>query len=103
VGWSLPYTLGVLNRWKMAPGYCRAVLTHDQRITLDGTPAEVVDAEAKELAKKQLARLEARKAAKAAKPKPMAPPAPPPEPPKPSRDQVRAGLLRASPVRIVGP
>ena len=26
MGWSLPYTLGVLARWKMAPAYCRAVL-----------------------------------------------------------------------------
>jgi hypothetical protein len=47
---SLPYTLSVLRRWKMAPVYCQAVLSHDQRITLDGTPAEPVDAEAKELA-----------------------------------------------------
>jgi hypothetical protein len=22
MGWSLPYTLGVLVRWKMAPAYC---------------------------------------------------------------------------------
>src|SRR5271170_993599 len=26
MGWSLPYTLGVLGRWKMAPVYCQAVL-----------------------------------------------------------------------------
>jgi hypothetical protein len=26
VGWSLPYTLGVLTRWKMAAVYCQAVL-----------------------------------------------------------------------------
>jgi sRNA-binding protein len=70
---------------------------HDQRITLDGAPAETVDAEAKELAKRQLARLEARKAAKkAAKPK-WPPPAPPPEPPMPLRDRVRASLLRRRP------
>jgi hypothetical protein len=25
MGWSLPYTLGVLSRWKMATAYCRAV------------------------------------------------------------------------------
>ena len=75
MGWSLPYTLNVLRRWKMAAVYCRAVLAHDQRITLDGTPAETVDAEAKDLAAKQLARIEARNAAKKkatapAKPKP---------------------------------
>src|ERR1700687_1037425 len=93
MGWSLPYTLGVLGRWKMAPVYCRAVLSHDQRITLDGTPAEPVDAEAKDLAQRELVRLEARKAAKkSAKPK-SPPPAMPPEPPMPLRDRVRASLL----------
>jgi sRNA-binding protein len=94
MGWSVPYTIGVLTYWKMAPVYCQAVLSHDQRITLDGSPAEAVDAEAKELAKRQLARLEARKAAKkAAKPK-WPPPAPPPEPPMPLRERVRASLLQ---------
>jgi sRNA-binding protein len=66
MGWSLPYTLGVLGRWKMAAVYCQAVLAHDQRIALDGAPAETVDAEAKDLAAKQLAKLAARKAKKAA-------------------------------------
>src|ERR1700687_504936 len=72
MGWSLPYTLGVLGRWKMAPVYCRAVLCYDQRIALDGAPAEPVGAEAKDLAAKQLAKLAARKAAK----KGAKPPAP---------------------------
>src|SRR5476649_2476722 len=62
--WSLPYTLGVLKSWKMAPVYCQAILCHDQRIALDGAPAETVDAAAKDLAAKQLARLAARKAVK---------------------------------------
>jgi sRNA-binding protein len=53
MGWSLPYTLGVLGRWKMSPVYCQAVLGHDQRIALDGAPAETVDAEAKDLATKR--------------------------------------------------
>jgi sRNA-binding protein len=97
--WSLPYTLGVLGRWKMAAVYCQAVLSHDQRIALDGTPAETVDAEAKDLAAKQLAKLAARKAArKLAKPAaPAAPkpaPAPPTETPEELRDRVRAALLR---------
>jgi sRNA-binding protein len=61
MGWSLPYTLGVLRRWKMAAVYCQAVLAHDQRIALDGSPAEPVDARAKESATAQLARLAARK------------------------------------------
>jgi hypothetical protein len=55
MGWSVPYTIGALTHWKMAPVYCQAVLLHDQGIALDGTPAEAVDAEAKELAKIALA------------------------------------------------
>jgi hypothetical protein len=37
MGWSYPYTLGVLSRWKMAPVYCQAVLCHHRRIGLDGS------------------------------------------------------------------
>jgi len=93
------YTLGVLGRWKMAAVYCQAVLSHDQRIALDGAPAEAVDTEAKDLAAKQLAQLAARKAAKKAaegaapvvvKPKPASPT----ETPAQLRDRVRAALLR---------
>jgi sRNA-binding protein len=105
MGWSYPYTLGVLSRWKMAPLYCQAVLNHPQRITLDGSPAEMVEAKAKDLATKHLARraasTTARKAAMGAaptamKPKPASapPPASPPETPKQLRDRVRASLLR---------
>src|SRR5215469_13954821 len=54
MSWPLPYTLGVLGSWKMAPAYCEAVLSHDQRIGLDGGPAEAVDAKAKNLAAKRL-------------------------------------------------
>jgi sRNA-binding protein len=101
MGWSLPYTLGVLTRWKMSAVYCQAVLSYDQRIGLDGSPAEMVNAEAKELATRQMAQLEARKAAKKAaetakaavvKPKPA--PTRPTETPEQLRDRVRAGLLR---------
>jgi sRNA-binding protein len=97
MGWSVPYTIGVLTYWKMAPVYCQAVLAHDQRVTLDGGPAEPVDAEAKELATKQLAKLAARKAAKqtaAAKAKPKPKPATTTERSTQLRDRVRAGLLR---------
>jgi sRNA-binding protein len=103
MGWSLPYTLGVLGRWKMAAVYCQAVLCYDQRIALDGSPAETVDAEAKDLATKQLAQLAARKAAKKAaeaaapavvKPKPAPAPARSTETPEQLRDRVRAALLR---------
>jgi sRNA-binding protein len=100
MGWSQPYTLGVLAGWKMAPVYCRAVLCYDQRIALDGAPAEPVGAEAKDLATKQLAKLAARKAAKkAAKPPTPAAVKPPtslPETPEQLRTRVRAALLRRS-------
>ena len=95
--------LGVLGRWKMAEVYCQAVLCHDQLIALDGAPAETVDAEAKDLAAKQLAQLAARKAAKKAaeaaapamvKSKPASAPSPAPERPEQLRDLVRASLLR---------
>jgi sRNA-binding protein len=89
MGWSLPYTLGVLCRWKMAAVYCQAVLSHDQRIALDGAPAETVDAEAKDLAAKQLAKLTARKAAN----KVEKPAVPPTQTPEQLRDRVRAALL----------
>jgi sRNA-binding protein len=105
--WSLPYTLGVLGRWEMASVYCQAVLCHDQRITLDGAPAEPVGAEAKDMAAKQLARLAARKAAtkaaKAAAPEAVKPPPgpnlpieTPPKTPEQLRSRVRAALLRRS-------
>jgi sRNA-binding protein len=97
-GWSLPYTLGVLSRWKMAQVYCHAILCYDQRIALDGSPAEMVEAKAKDLATKHLARLAAGTAAKKAAARWQAstspPPAPPPETPKQLRDLVRASLLR---------
>jgi sRNA-binding protein len=91
--WSIPYTLGVLTPWKMAPVYSDAVLCHDQRITLDGAPAEAIDAQAKDLATKRLAQLAARKATKktpiTAAPAPLAKP-------EQLRDRVRASLLRRS-------
>jgi sRNA-binding protein len=99
----------------LARTYCEAVLSHDQRIALDGAPAESVDAEAKDLAAKQLAKLAARKAAKTAKStksakkiaratpadvKPVAAaPSPietPPETSEQLRARVRAALLRRS-------
>jgi sRNA-binding protein len=97
MGWTIPYTIGVLTYWKMAPFYCQAVLSHDQRITLDGAPAEPVDAEAKELATKQLAKLAVRNAAKqaaAAKVKPKRKPVSASATPAQLRARVRAGLLR---------
>jgi sRNA-binding protein len=85
----------------MAAVYCQAVLCYDQRIALDGSPAETVDAEAKDLAAERLGTLAARRAAKkVAKPaaavvvKPKPAPAAPTETPEQLRDRVRAALLR---------
>ena len=98
--WSLPYTLGVLASWKMGPPYCDAVLCHDHRVALDGSAAETIDADAKDLATKQLARLAARetakKATKAAEPaegKPKPVPVPLAERTGRLRARVRALLL----------
>jgi hypothetical protein len=88
MGWSLPYTLGVLAPWKMAAAYCRAVLAYDHRITLDGAPAEPVDARAKDSATLRLVWIAARSGMKQApptkaKPKPKPATKPPPEKPAP--------------------
>ena len=72
-------------------------------VALDGSPAETVDAEAKDLATKQLARLAARmaakKAAKAAASAVVTPtpaPSPPTKTPEQLHGRVRASLLRRS-------
>ena len=87
--------------WKMTAVYRQTVLSHDQRIGLDGSPSEMVDAEARELATKQGAQLEARKAAKRAAEaaasavvKPKLAQSRPVETPQQLRDRVRASLLR---------
>jgi hypothetical protein len=64
------------------------VLSHDQRITLDGAPAETVDAGARDLAAAQLARLAARNTAKKAAVLATSKPKPAPT------DRVRARPLR---------
>ena len=96
--WSLPYTLGVLASWKMGPPYCDAVLCHDHRVALDGSAAETIGADAKDLATKQLARLAARETAKkkATAPAVVTPKtnsAPPAETPEQLRSRVRTSLL----------
>jgi sRNA-binding protein len=75
--------------------------SHGQRIGLDGSPAEMIDAAAKDLATKKLAQLAARKAAKkaaeataAAVVNPKSAPTPPTETPEQLRDRVRTALLR---------
>jgi sRNA-binding protein len=94
-----------LHAWRAWPlengSGARRCFSYDQRIALDGTPAETVDAESKDLAATQLPKLAARKAAKQVA-KPAAPaavklnpaPAPPTDTPEQLRDRVRASLLR---------
>ena len=81
------------------------MLSYDQRIALDGAPAEAVDAEAKDLAAKHLAERAARKtttekaakltASAVVKPKP-APAGRPTETPEQLRARVRASLMPRS-------
>jgi hypothetical protein len=82
----------------MAPPYCDAVLCHDHRVALDGSAAETIGADAKDLATKQLARLAARETAKkkATAPAVVTPKtnsAPPAETPEQLRSRVRTSLL----------
>ena len=88
-GWSPTYAHGVLAAWKMRYAYCQAILRYPTRINLDGsaTDQEVGD-NARETAKSQLERHDARKAAKAEQDRLRAatesiaePKAPTPEPP----------------------
>jgi sRNA-binding protein len=68
MGWSVPYTRGVLQAWKMRDRYCDAVLRYDRRRNLDGEEtAETVDDVARTMATQRLAvlaerRLKARQA-----------------------------------------
>jgi sRNA-binding protein len=93
--WSLPYTLGVLAAWKMEPVYCRAILAYDQRIALDGSPAEVVEIKARDLATKHLAQIAKGKRAKKSA-KAIVAPKPLPPTPEQLRARVRSSLLRRS-------
>jgi sRNA-binding protein len=101
MNWSLPYTLGVLKSWKMAPAYCQAILGYDQRVGLDGAPAETVDTKAKDLAAKRLAEVAVRQTAKHVTKtaqsdvaKPQLASTPPAETLDQLRARVRASLLR---------
>jgi hypothetical protein len=84
----------------MAPAYCRAVLAQEHHVALDGSPAETIDAGAKDLAAKRLARLAEREtangAAKSAAPVPVKskPAERSPETPEQLRARVRASLMR---------
>ena len=68
LGWRPGYARGVFQVWKSRNAYCRAVLRNSIRVNLDGSPSgEVVDDEAREMAKAQLDKNAARNAAKRAR------------------------------------
>ncbi len=55
LGWTIPYTRGVLPAWKNRTAYCNAVLRYRERINLDGlVSGEEVDERARLLAQQQL-------------------------------------------------
>jgi len=63
LGWSYAYARAVMSVWKSRSAYCNAILRHDIRVNLDGSPSnETVDAQARRHAKDQLERIAARKA-----------------------------------------
>jgi len=68
LGWSYPYARAVLRVWKGRDAYCRAILSHPQRINFDGTPSgEDVDDAARAQAKAQLDKIAERVVKKAGK------------------------------------
>jgi sRNA-binding protein len=61
-GWSIPYTRGVLFRWKASARYCIAVIWNDRRVNLEGEETEeTVDDKAREQARGRLAKIAARR------------------------------------------
>jgi sRNA-binding protein len=67
MGWTPGFAHGVVAAWKSRVAYCKAVLRHDERIKLDGSPSGVkVDDTARALATQRLAQIAARNAAKQA-------------------------------------
>ncbi len=108
MGWTKAFARGVLKNWKSREPYCRAVLAHAARITLDGSESgEIVDDEARALASERLAwraarRQREREAEQRATAPPLADPAPPaevlPSAPPQQEPGKRAGIeaLRAA-------
>jgi sRNA-binding protein len=84
MGWPAAYARGVLRIWKARSAYCRACLSHPGRTALDGSPTgEVVDDEARAMAREQLElrkrRREAERQATMAPEKPAEALSPPPQ------------------------
>jgi sRNA-binding protein len=71
MGWSTAYTGGVLRIWTARPQYCRACLTYPTRIALDGSPTdELVDDDARAMARERLDELARRAAERKARESP---------------------------------
>jgi sRNA-binding protein len=65
-GWTVPYANGVLRGWKMRAAYCKAVLRHDRRWTLNGEQTdEIITDAVRSQARQALAAMEARNLKKA--------------------------------------
>jgi sRNA-binding protein len=107
MGWTKAFARGVLKNWKSREPYCRAVLAHAARITLDGSESgEIVADEARALASERLAwcaarRQRERKAEQRATAPPLADPPPAevlPSAPPQQEPGKRAGIeaLRAA-------
>lgn len=62
-GWSRSFAQGVLVGWKMRYAYCAAVLHYDRRCNLNGDEVaeSTVDEDARTMARKRLAAMEARR------------------------------------------
>ena len=82
MGWTYDYARGVLRVWKGRDPYCRACLLYPKRIALDGSLTdELVDGEARAMARELIERRKERKQREAQAPRAVeAPPAPQPEP-----------------------
>ena len=91
MGWSLPYTLGVLSRWKMSPVYCVSPWTARQlkRWTWQRRTWRLNNWRGSKRARRRKRRCESL-------------PACPPEAPKPLRDQ-RVGPVRCPAKHRRGP
>jgi sRNA-binding protein len=61
-GWTLDYVRGVLAAWTLRPGYCQAILRHNQRVNLQGkkTDSRVLD-DARAMAQQRLEKIAARR------------------------------------------
>ena len=70
MGWTSDYVRGVLRVWKSRDPYCRACLVYSKRIALDGSLTdELVDGEARAMARELIERRKERKQREAQAPR----------------------------------